>query len=123
MGDTRIMRKSRRRRVIPFEYFRLFTFGSDIEMVESFGSLDEAERVWRSVRDEFLHRWDLWGRPAAWWRFEPGVPSQLRSGPHAIITSADADEWDRIEQGRRRYLVSIGIDPAPQRRHQPFGAA
>lgn len=117
------MRRSRRQqREVPFGHFRVFAFGSDEEMVASFGSLLEAERAWTAARDEFLERWDLWGRPAAWWRFEPGVPDDIRSGPHAIITDADADEWARIEQVRRRYLLSVGIDPAPHRKFSPFGS-
>ena len=88
----------------------------------AFGSLERAERVWRSVREEFLRRWDLWGMPAAWWRFEPGIPEDIRSGPHAIITDADAAECDRIEDARRRYLSSIGIDPTPDRQSDPFGS-
>ncbi len=113
----------RRHRPIPFEQFRVFTFGSDAELRARFGTLDAAARAWRAARDEFLRRWDLWGRPEAWWRFEPGVPDDLRSGPPAIITAADADEWARIEAGRRRYLASIGVDPVPPRRGTPFGEA
>ncbi len=121
VGDTGVM-PLRKRREIPFDHFRLFTFGSQDELVDAFGSLEEAEVAWRSVRDHFLERWDLWGRPEAWWLFEPGIPEDLREGPHAIITNADAAEWERIEQARRRYLVSIGIDPAPPRRFVPFGS-
>lgn len=105
------MRRRRRRSAIPFGYFRLFTFGSDQELVAAFGSLEEAERVWQSVRDEFLTRWRLWGMPEAWWRFEPEIPEELRSGPHAIITENDAREWDVIDRGRRGYLRSLGLDP------------
>jgi hypothetical protein len=105
---------------IPFEYFRLFTFGSDAELVARFGSLATAESVWRSVKDEFLERWDLWGMPEAWWRFEPDIPQALRQGPHAIITEADAARWDALEAARRAYLASIGIRPTPQRRHAAF---
>ncbi len=108
---------------IPFEYFRVFTFGSDVELVAMFGSLARAERVWAAVKDEFLERWDLWGMPEAWWRFEPDVPDELRSGPHAIITDADAAAWERLEDSRRRYLSGIGISPTPQRRHVAFGSA
>jgi hypothetical protein len=108
---------------IPFEYFRAFTFGSDVELVAVFGSLPRAERAWLAVKDEFLRRWDLWGMPEAWWRFEPGVPEELRRGPHAIITDADAAAWHRLESARRRYLSSIGISPTPQRRHVAFGSA
>jgi hypothetical protein len=110
MSDNEVMRR-RRPRAIPFEYFRLFTFGSDQELMAAFGSLDEAERVWRSMHDEFLARWRLWGMPEAWWRFEPAVPDDLRRGPHAIITEGDARRWDAIERGRKRYLQSLGIDP------------
>ena len=115
----------RRRRADPiqFRYFQLFTFGSDEELLSAFGSLEAARRAWIAVRDEFLERWDLWGRPQAWWRFEPGVPDELRTGPHAILTDADAETWEHIEMGRRRYLVSLGIDPAPERRFVPFGSA
>ena len=115
-GDTEGMR--RQNRDIPFAHFRVFTFGSDEDLVAVFGSLDRAENAWLSIRDEFLERWDLWGMPEAWWRFEPGIPGELRTGPPAIITNDDATEWDRIEQARRRYLLSIGIDPARPRRHQ-----
>ena len=111
-----------RTREIPFRYFQLFTFGSDEELTNGFGSVAEAERVWASVRDDFLERWDLWGMPQAWWRFEPDIPEELRKGPHAILTDADAATWQRIEMGRRRYLVSRGIDPAPPRRYVPFGS-
>lgn len=116
------MRPRKRRRQIPFYYFQVFAFGSEQELVAAFGSLEEAESVWRSVRDEFLERWDLWGRPAAWWQFEPGVPDDIRSGPHAILTEADAAEWRRIEEARRRHLLSNGIDPAPHRQFVPFGS-
>lgn len=117
------MRRRRRRVEIPFEYFRVFTFGSDVELVAMFGSLTRAERVWRAVEDEFLRRWDLWGMPEAWWRFEPDVPDALRRGPHAIITDADAAAWERLETARRSYLASLGISPTPQRRHVAFGSA
>ena len=116
------MRQRKRQREIPFSYFRLFTLGGDEELVAAFGSLERAERVWRSVRDEFLERWDLWGMPAAWWRFESGIPEGIRSGPDAIVTDAHAAEWKRIETARRLYLLSIGIDPAPHRQFVPFGS-
>lgn len=106
---------------IPFAHFRLFTFGSADELRAGFGSLDSAARAWSAVRDDFLARWDLWGRPEAWWRFEPGVPDDLRSGPPAILTRADAVEWATIEARRRAYLASIGVDPVPARRGAPFG--
>lgn len=106
---------------IPFFHFKVFTFGSEEEFVGTFGSLERAEAEWDAVRDEFLDRWDLWGMPSAWWMFEPGVPDGLRRGPHAIITQADADTWEQLEMARRRYLVSIGIDPARPRRLVPFG--
>ncbi len=121
MGDTDGMRR-RGSQDIPFEHFRVFTFGSDEELEATFGSLEEAARAWRATRDEFMERWDLWGRPEAWWRFEPGIPDRLRSGPPAIITDADAAEWHRIDQQRRRYLLSIGVDPAPDRGFAPFGS-
>ena len=85
-----------------------------------YGSIDSARDAWLRVRDEFMRRWDLWGRPAAWWRFEPDIPDELRSGPHAILTPDDAQAWERLEEGRRRHLVGLGIDPAPDRRHGPF---
>ncbi len=115
------MRRRRRTRAIPFDHFRVFTFGSAEELRAKFGSLESAAREWRAVRDEFLECWDLWGRPEAWWRFEPRVPDDLRAGPAAIITTADAAEWERIEADRRRYLASIGVDPTPARGHAPFG--
>lgn len=111
VSDTWGMRRRRRRSAIPFGYFRLFAFGSDEELVAAFGSLDEAERVWRSVRVEFLARWRLWGMPEAWWRFEPEVPEGLRRGPHAIITESDANEWDAIGRAREQHLRSLGLDP------------
>ena len=117
------MWRRKRQLEIPFEYFKVFTFGSDVELVAMFGSLASAERVWRAVKDEFLRRWDLWGMPEAWWRFEPDVPGELRRGPHAIITEADAAAWDRLEIARRSYLSSIGISPTPPRRYVTFGSA
>jgi hypothetical protein len=111
LGDTWRMRRRRHRDLISFDYFRLFTFGSAEELVAAFGSLEGAERIWSSIRDEFMERWNLWGMPEAWWRFEPGVPPELAGGPHAIITDADAAAWDRVAEGRRRYLREIGIDP------------
>lgn len=116
------MRRRRKQTTeIPFFHFKVFTFGSEEEFVGTFGSLERAKAEWDAVRDEFLERWDLWGMPSAWWMFEPDVPADLRRGPHAILTEDDADEWTRIEMARRRYLVSIGIDPARPRRHAPFG--
>lgn len=114
------LKRRKRATEIPFLSFRVFTFGSEQEFLAAFGSLEQAEAEWRAVREEFLDRWDLWGMPSAWWMFEPGIPANLRSGPHAIITEADAEEWDRLEMARRRYLVSRGIDPARPRRHIPF---
>ena len=105
---------------ISFSEFQVFTFGSEVELIRAFGSLEAAEQAWNRVREEFLRRWDLWGRPAAWWHFEPGIPQELRSGPHAIITNEDAETWDRLERARRRHLVSLGIDPAAARRFEPF---
>ena len=115
-------RRKGRRDTISFGDFKLFAFGGDAELVAGFGFLEAAESRWHAVREEFLERWDLWGMPAAWWRFEPGIPEDLRRGPDAILTDADADAWRRIEQSRRLYLVSIGIDPTPPRRCAPFGA-
>jgi hypothetical protein len=106
----------RRRRLIDFHDFRALGFGSAEELIAAYGSLDRAQRVWRAVRAEFLQRWDLWGMPETWWRFEPGIPEELRSGPAMILSRRDADEWTRIESARREYLVSIGIDPMPPRR-------
>ena len=100
-------------RPIGFSHFQAFAFGSDAELVAAFGSLDAAATEWGRVRDEFLAEWDLWGRPQAWWRFEPGVPDDLRTGPPQILTNADGDAWRSLEQARRRYLVSVGIDPIP----------
>jgi hypothetical protein len=117
-----MMRRGRREAQIPFEYFRVFTFGSAAELVAMFGSLADAERVWNSVREQFMARWDLWGMPEAWWRFGPGIPDVLRQGPHAIITEKDAADWERIEAGRRSYLASIGIEPTPPRRAAAFGS-
>lgn len=121
MRHTGGMRRRKRVPTIPFGYFRLFTFGSDQELVGAFGSLDQAERVWQSVRDEFLSRWRLWGMPEAWWRFEPEIPEDLRSGPHAIITEGDARAWDTIDQARREYLRSLGLDPQRAWQSKPSG--
>ena len=52
---------------------------------------------------------------AAWWKVEPDISDDILRGQHAIIAEADAAEWDRIEMARRRYPVSIGIDPAQPR--------
>ena len=97
---------------ISFPRFQVFAFGSEVELLEAFGSLERAEAEWRAVRDRFLEGWNLWGMPAAWWRFEPGVPDDIRSGPHAIITARDMAEWERIEAARRRYLAERGLDAA-----------
>ncbi len=105
---------------IAFVQFRVFSFGSDEELIASFGSLEEAGEEWVLVRDTFLERWKLWGMPQAWWRFEPGIPDNLRTGPALILTEADADEWRSIDMERRRYLVSLGLDPTPDR-SEPFG--
>ena len=113
----------RRRRsnkpVITFALFRVFTFGSDEELVRSFGSIERAEAEWNNVRSTFLEAWNLWGMPEAWWRFEPDVPDELRVGPALILTAADADELRKLDRGRRRYLTSRGIDPTPPIR-RPF---
>lgn len=98
----------------------MFSFGSDEELAIAFGSLAEAESHWNEIREEFLSHWNLWGMPQAWWRFEPGVPNDLRTGPALILRDADADEWRTIDMARRRYLVSLGIDPTPDR-SGPFG--
>ena len=115
------MRRKRPKTEIPFLHFKVFTFGSEEEFLATFGSLEQAEAEWSAVREEFLDRWDLWGMPSAWWMFEPDIPAKLRRGPHAILTEADALEWDRLEMARRRYLVRLGIDPARPRRHRSFG--
>lgn len=107
---------------ISFQYFQLFAFGSDVELTEAFGDLGRAEAAWRSVRDRFLEGWNLWGMPSAWWRFEAGVPDDLRSGPHAIITERDMAEWDRIEAARRRYLAELGMGGDPPRPRTPSDA-
>jgi hypothetical protein len=107
---------------ITFHHFQVFTFGSDEEYVAVFGSVDNAERVWSTVRDEFLDRWNLWGMPEAWWRFEPEIPAELRSGPSMILSNADATKWNTIERARRQYLLTIGIDPTPPPR-RAFGSS
>lgn len=106
---------------ITFGEFRAFTFGSPVELAGFFGSIDGARTRWFAVRNEFMQRWDLWGRPEAWWLFEPDVPAELRTGPAAVITEADAAAWNRLDEARREYLLSIGVDPTPDRRHTPFG--
>ena len=98
---------------ITFVQFRMFCFGSDEELIANWGSLEEAEREWNLVKETFLERWNMWGMPQAWWRFEPDVPEDLRTGPSMILSNADAEEWRRIDMARRRYLVSLGIDPTP----------
>ena len=106
----------RRQSHITFDDFRAFTFGSAEELAAAYGSLDRARKRWQSVRSAFLERWDLWGMPEAWWRFEPGIPDELRSGPSMILSRRDNDEWERLEASRRRYLEHLGIDPTPPRR-------
>ncbi len=105
--------KRRRAEDITFVQFRLFSFGSDEELIGAFGSLAAAEREWLLVRETFLERWNLWGRPQAWWRFEPEIPGEIRTGPPLILTEADAEEWSNIDMARRRYLIDAGIDPTP----------
>ena len=112
--DWEAMRRRRsNRHVITFAHYRVFTFGNDEELVRSFGSIERAEAEWNRVRSAFLRAWNLWGMPEAWWRFEPGVPDELRVGPALIITEADADELGKLDRARRRYLTSRGIDPTP----------
>jgi hypothetical protein len=106
---------------ISFREFQAFTFGSLGELEVVFGSEAAARRRWDEIRTDFLDQWDLWGRPEAWWLFEPGVPEELRAGPSAIITSADARRWDELDRARRDHLRSIGIDPTPKRRYTAFG--
>ncbi len=106
---------------ISFREFQAFTFGSVAELTAVFGSIDTARSRWQQVRSDFMEHWDLWGRPEAWWLFEPGIPDELRSGPPAVITYADAERWNRLDEARRRYLRSMGIDPQPTRRYTAFG--
>ncbi len=105
---------------ITFIDFKVFTFGSDEELIAGYGSLEDAELAWMAIRDEFLERWNLWGMPQAWWRFEPGIPEDLRSGPALILTEADADTWRGIDLARRPFRWSRGVDPTPSR-SGPFG--
>ena len=105
---------------ITFVEFKVFSLGSDEELIASYGSLEAAGRQWALVREVFLQRWNLWGMPQAWWRFEPSVPDDLRTGPALILTEADADKWRSIDLARRRYLASLGIDPTSDR-SSPFG--
>lgn len=120
--DNSPMGRQNEASTIRFDHFRVFTFGSEQELISVFGSMKAAKDAWNTTKSEFLKRWDLWGMPSAWWHFEPGVPEDIRSGPHAIISESDAREWERIEMARRRYLISLGIDPAPQRKYAPFGS-
>lgn len=99
--------------VITFLHYQLFTFGSDEELIRTFGSLGRAEAEWKRVRDAFLRRWNLWGMPEAWWRFEPDIPGELRRGPALLLTDADAAALTELDAARRRYLVDRGIDPTP----------
>ncbi len=115
-----MIRRRTKTHEISFEQFRLFTFGSDEELTAAFGSLERAAEVWRSVRDEFLDRWHLWGMPEAWWRFEHEIPDGLRRGPHAIITAADAAAWRRLDHERRAYLSSRGVNPVARSRTGRF---
>jgi hypothetical protein len=105
---------------ITFVEFKVLSFGSDEELIASYGSLEAAGGQWALVREVFLQRWNLWGMPQAWWRFEPSVPDDLRTGPALILTEADADEWRSIDLARRRYLASLDIDPTSDR-SSPFG--
>ena len=107
---------------ISFREFQAFTFGSQAELETVFGSVAAAQERWNAVRDQFLEQWDLWGRPEAWWLFEPDVPEELRAGPPAVITYADADRWRMLDAARQEYLRSLDIDPRPERRHTPFGS-
>lgn len=115
------MRRRQRGHDITFSEFKAFTFGSAGELIAVFGDLARAEQRWEEVRETFLERWDLWGRPEAWWRFEPGIPEALRTGPSAVITYGDAEVWNQLDRDRRAYLESIGIDPEPDRSFTAFG--
>ena len=124
--------------VITFGHYRVFTFGSDEELIRSFGSIEDAEKEWTRVRSTFLKAWNLWGMPEAWWRFEPGVPDELRVGPSAASPGAASmhDSLDgphrgrarggpstsvqgapprsrELDRARRTYLAMVGIDPTP----------
>lgn len=117
------MRSSRKPAAeISFPEFQALTFGSVADLEAVFGSMAAARSRWQEVRHDFMERWDLWGRPEAWWMFEPGIPDELRAGPAAVITYADADQWRTLDAARQEYLRSIGIDPTPERRHTPFGS-
>ncbi len=91
----------------------LLGFGSDEELVAYYGSLEEAADAWRRHRSEVLARWPN-GRPQAWWRFEPGIPEDLRRGPHLVLTRADTRVWDELEDRRRAFLARRGeTSPGP----------
>jgi len=104
---------------ISFREFQAFTFGSQAELETVFGSVAAAQERWNAVRDQFLEQWDLWGRPEAWWLFEPDVPEELRAGPPAVITSAHADRWRAPEAARQAALRPLDIHPGPETRHTP----
>lgn len=107
---------------IPFEQYQLLATGSDEELVAGFGSIEAARSRWFEVRDTYLEHWNMWGMPQAWWRFEPDIPDHLRVGPAAILSERDGDVWRELDRARRRYLVELGIDPAPPRRRRPFSS-
>ena len=60
------MGRRKKKGEISFRCFQLFAFGSDVELAEAFGDLGRAEAEWRSVRELFLERWNMWGMPSAW---------------------------------------------------------
>jgi len=85
----------------------LLGFGSDEELIAYYGSLERAAAAWRRHREEVMAHWPN-GRPQAWWRFEPEVPDDLRTGPPLVLTRADARAWDELEARRRAFLAARG---------------
>lgn len=101
-------------------HYQVFAFGSDEELIAVFGSLDAAAAAWHRIQDRFLERWNLWGMPQAWWRFESSVPEELRLGPALVLDEADAEAWRTLDLARRRFLAARGVDPTPPI-GRPFG--
>ena len=116
-----MLRRRSRTPEITFAHYRVFTFGSDEELIRFFGSIEHADREWNRMKTAFLAGWNLWGMPEAWWRFEAGIPEELRVGPPMILSDDDAAALHELDQARRGFLTSRGIDPTPPI-GRPFGA-
>ena len=66
--------------------------GSLASMVYTFGSKAAARETWERFRDQIGI--NPWSRPAAWWVFEPGIPTRLREVPDLTLTPAELAEVD-----------------------------